>query len=443
MIRGVAPRVGLNLLAFIAFAVGIVLLAIFTFASGLFLDDSYRVTAMVPDAGGVLPRQQVTVMGRAVGTVADAQLVDGGVELAFDIQPQFSVPEEANLRIVRRSPIGEQAVDLVPLPPQGWKPLERDGTVTVADARPSPTVEDLLTATVELFREVSPENTATIIHELATAFEGRSDVLKELNRATVDVGETILAEQDTIRRFLDTSEPFLTELEDHADDLVELFENQADLNEVLAANRPNLEELLRLSPNMLGEAEALIVNIRPDAQCLVEDLITVNEMLLGPSTATGAPRRFYDTKLDETQMAIDKHRFFFQIGIPFTIITDDATGVPWVRIKFELDKLGSGQRYPEKRATPATRPGAACETAEWGPGVQAVRQPGTDRRGLDVTSPGIRYAPLVDGATSEDDDGITGRPGGTSGPPTPATGGGLALLAVAATAGALLVRRRP
>ncbi len=109
--RGISLRVGTNAVAFILFAIGMVLLALATFASGLFLDDTYEVSVVVPDAGGVLPRQEVTVMGRAVGTVADAELVEGGVRLRFDVQPQFPVPQEATIRIIRRSPIVERRAD--------------------------------------------------------------------------------------------------------------------------------------------------------------------------------------------------------------------------------------------------------------------------------------------------------------------------------------------
>ena len=446
--RGINLRVGTNILAFIAFGVGIVLLAMVTFASGLLLDDSYRVSVTIPDAGGVLPRQEVTVLGRAVGTVADAELVEGGVQLSFDIQPQFPVPETVRVQILRRSPIGEQAVELSPVPDEGWDAAARGAELTVEESVEAITVETLLDNTVDLFTEVSPENTATIIRELAIAFDGRADLIRELNDASLDLGETILAGQDEFRRLLATSEPLLTTLDDHADDLIRLFENNADLAEVLAENRPNIEELLRVAPNLLGEAEALVVNIRPDAQCLTEDLIEVNEMLLGPSTATGAPARFYESKLDEVQMAIDMHPFFFQLGLPLVIQPDPDTGLGWARVRFLLDHLNSGQRYDEPRPTPATRPGAACETAEWGTGVNAVRQ--ADAQPADPTSPGILYAPLVEetgpGRVEGPSGGATGQPtsspGGGGRPPLPATGGGLALLALAATVGSLAVHRR-
>lgn len=447
--RGINLRVGTNILAFLLFGVGIVLLALVTFASGLVLDDSYRVSVTIPDASGVLPRQEVTVLGRAVGTVEDATLVDGGVQLSFAVQPQFPVPETVRVKILRRSPIGEQAVELTPVPEQGWTAAEPGEALTVDESVEVVTVETLLRNTVDLFDEVSPENTATIIHELATAFDGRADIIRDLNDASLDLGETLLAGQDEFRRLLATSEPLLATLDDHADDLVELFENQAELADVLAANRPNIEELLRVAPKLLAEAEQLIVDIRPDAQCLTEDLIDVNEMLLGPSTATGAPARFYDSKLDEVQMAIDMHRFFFQLGLPLVIQPDPDTGMGWARVKFEMDKLGSGAPYDEPRPTPATKPGAACQSAAWGTGVNAVRQ--ATASPPDPTSPGILYAPLVDEQDPREVDGPDEQDPSTpvsaappsSRAPLPATGGGLALLAIAATLGSLaLIRRR-
>lgn len=147
-------------------------------------------------------------------------------------------------------------------------------------------------------------------------------------------------------------------------------------------------------------------------------------------------------------MAIDKHRYFFQLGFPLVIAEDPATGMPWVRVKFVLERLSSGDRYPQYRPTPATKPGAACQSDAWGTGVNAVRQ--ADARPADPTSPGILYAPLVEesGPNAQGPQGAPDSSAGSSGsqaagrPVTPATGGGLAAFAVAATVGALLVNRR-
>lgn len=429
-------RVATNVAAVIVFGVVMVIVAFLTFVSGVAFDDSYQITATIPDGSGALPRQEVTVMGRAVGTVQSAELVDDGVLITMKIQPQFPVPSEASVRIMRRSPIGEQAVEITPPPGGGWEPIEPGSSVIVTDAPPPTTVETLLTNTVALFEQVSPADTAIVIRELAAAFDGRANLIRDLNTVTIDLGRTLLEGQDEFRRLLATSEPLLAELDAHADDLVRLFDNVADLNEVFAANRGNLEELLRVGPDLFHETETFIVNIRADVQCLVDDLTAVNEMLLGPSTADGAPQRFYDSKLDEVQMGIDKHRFFFQLGIPLTIQPDPDTGMNWARVNFLLDHAGSGERYPELRPTPPTLPGAACETAEWGTGVNAVRQ--ANHQPHDPGSPGIFFAPLVD---ERGPDGSAAPPS-TDRPPLPTTGGGLAILAIAGTCGSLLIRRR-
>lgn len=440
----VAPRIAINVLTLIVFSVVMVVFAFLTFVTGVLFDNSYPVTVTMPDAGGVLSRQEVTVMGRAVGVVDGAELVDGGVELTLKINGDFSVPAEANVRVLRRSPIGEQAVELTPVNDE-WTAAESGAQIQVDPETgftiPT-TVSELLDRTVRIFSALDAENTGIVVHEAATLFEGRTEQIKQLNLDVIDFGETILAGREDIEALLATSEPLLRNLDEHADDLERLFEDGGDLAEVLADNRANLESILRTAPNFLNQFEALILNTRANVQCLTLDLISVNDMLLGPSTATGAPAQYYETKLDEVQMAIDKHTFFFQLGIPVTIQPDPETGLGWARIKFELDQLSSGDRYAEPVPTPPTLPGAACETDEWGTGVNAVRQ--ADAQPVTPTSPGVLYAPLV----AETGPGQVDPPGLAAGGPTggsaplPATGGGLALLAVAGMAGATLVGRR-
>lgn len=451
--RGVSLRVAANLLFLALFSVAVVIGAFLTFVSGVLFDDSYLVTVPMPEAGGVLPNQEVTVMGRAVGQVRDVELTRDGVLLTLEIDGQHEVPQEARVRVLRRSPIGEQAVDFDPVN-STWTPAEEGAEIVPVEAIVPAEVPFLLEKTVELFESVEPDDLGVVVHEFAAALEGRGDQLKRLNRDVIDFNETMISGIPEFERLLDSSEVVLRTLDEHADDLAQLFSDGADLAEVLAAVRPQVDGLLDRAPSALQQVEALVVNTRANLQCVMDDVTALNDMLLGPSTATGQPARLYDSKLDELQMMFDKHRSFFQLGFGVLGQHDPATGVQWVRIKFILDDLERGMKYDDRRDTPPTKPGAACEADVWGLGVNAVRQ--DDPQPPHDTSPGILYAPLVDAADADAPAAATtGQPGGDAPPPPrrtgvtagapalPQTGGGVAALALAAIVSALFLTRRP
>lgn len=442
--RGGAARVFTNLLWLVAFGTFIVIAAFLSFISGVLFERTYPISVPLPEAGGVLPGQEVTVLGRAVGQVEKAEVTPEGVLLRLRIVAGQSVPEEARVVVLRRSPIGEQAVDFQPLSAP-WTPAEPGATVVPREIVVPEKVPFLLERAERLFAAVDPGDLGTLIHELAVALEGRAETLRSLNRDSLELNRTLVAGIPEFERLIDESRAVLAVLRDHRQALAESFTNAADLSETLAANRPNLERLLDTGRRALTQADALIRNERADVSCLISDVTDLNEMMLGPSTADGAPAALYSSKLDEFEQGLVRARFFFtgfDIGTQF----DPQTGATWARIKLVLTEEAGGQVYPEKRPTPPTRPGAACESP-FGTGVNAVGAPGdpqdrTDPSTFeppDPTSPGIEWAPVVEPRGPQP---ITPPPGGPTPPPIPATGGGWAALAPLLAAAALWRRWR-
>lgn len=435
--RGVTARIGANLLWVVGFSIAIVVATFVVYVSGYWLSDTYRVSVPMPEAGGVLPDQQVTVLGKAVGQVADVTVTDTGVLIELSIEGDEQVPRRTRVQVLRRSPIGEQSVDFQPQR-DDWVPAEPGARIDPVEATVPPRVPVLLRGTVEILQAIDRDDLQTVIAEAAAALGGRGATLRRLNRDALELNRTLVAGIPTLERLIDSSEPVLEMLRAHRRSLAHSFTHAADLAEELSEQRPTLSALLDEVPGALGATDTLIRSQRANLSCLNRDLIALNEMLTGPSTAIGRPSRFYDSKLDELDAALRLNRRFFQEGFFVIRQPDPTTGVNWTRIRFEgPDKPQAGQPYPTLRPIPATAPGAACETDAWGVGVNAVRQP--DHRPPPVTSPGIDFAPLVEGAGRSPDGGGDGRGGRGA---TPATGGGAAVGATMLIGAALWLRRR-
>ncbi|MBW3659601.1 MAG: MCE family protein [Actinobacteria bacterium] len=436
--RGISTRVGINLVWLIVFSVGAIVLAFLTFASGVVFDDSYRISVPMPETGGVLPDQEVTVLGRAVGQVEEVELTDEGVLMHLSIQGDKVVPSEARVQVLRRSPIGEQAVDFQPEEP-GWEPAERGATVTPTEAVVPAEVPFLLEQTVELFRAIAPEDVTTFFEELALAVDDRGQTLKQLGRDSRDLNATLVAGIPEFERAIESSTIVLDTLQEHRFALADVFVNGADLTEVFAEQQPTIDRLLTTGNRALVQGDAFIRNERANFTCLTRDFTDVNEMLLGPSTHTGVNAGRYESKLDEAEHALMRAHWFFQDGFDVLTQWDPLTGAPWQRILM-VGPPEEGRAYPQKRATPATTPGAACQSRFFGTGVNAVRQ--DDPQPPDETSPGIDYAPLVAQQGGSDVDPPPGGDARGGSGPLPATGGGLALLGPIVLGTALWLRRR-
>lgn len=386
-------RIAANLVWVVVFAAVVTVGAFLTFVTGVLFDDSYQVRVPMPEAGGVLPDQEVTVLGRAVGQVTDVEVTRDGVMLVLAIDGSQQVPDPAIAQVLRRSPIGEQAVDLRPTE-DAWTAAEPGATLVPVEAIVPAPVPFLLEQTVDLFQHVEPDQVDTIVHELSVALDGRAERLRMLNRDSFELQQTLVAGLPEFERLIDSSEAVLGVLRDQRDALRSAFASGADLTELFAAQRPNLERLLDTATPALGRTTDFVVANRSNLECLMRDVTDLNEMLLGPTTYEGAGESPYASKLDELERGLLTHRFFFQEG--FSIIGQYApeTGLGWIRVHLVADELQKAAFYDEFASTPQTKPGAACISDEFGLGVNAVRQDGV--QAAHDTAPEIDWAPEVE-----------------------------------------------
>lgn len=448
-------RTLVNVAVFLAISTGLAIYAFVNWIGAGLIEDSYRVTVPMPEAGGLVPAQEVTVRGNQVGVIEDIEMTTDGVDLRLSIDVKEHIPARAVVQILRRSPIGEQALDLIPVtegwqPPQGqrviptrvpipdrWEPAEPGSRIDPVAAVTPASVADLLDRGQELLTEVDGDDLGTVVHELATALGGRADTLKELNRDSAELGETLIDAIPEFERLIDTSGPVLAELREHRDALATSFTHAADVSETLAGQRTTLERILDAAPRALDEAELLIRTEQADLSCLNDDLLTLSERFSQPE------------HLEEIARLLDLNRFFYSGFDAGTQWDPYRPGILWARVNILMFQEAGGQPYVPKRPTPPTLPGAAC-TSPFGVGVNAVRQTAPPPIPPDPTSPGIDYAPRVEGAGDErpppssGGEGTSGAPRGDGGRgTTPATGGGAGLVALAALlAGAAAARRR-
>ena len=111
-------RIRTNLVAFLVLGLGLS----YAMATQVLsvLQDRYAVKAIFEDSGGVFTNQEVTYRGITVGQVGQMNIVEEGVEIELLIKSGVDIPREGvEARVMFKSAVGEQFVDLLPAQDSG------------------------------------------------------------------------------------------------------------------------------------------------------------------------------------------------------------------------------------------------------------------------------------------------------------------------------------
>jgi phospholipid/cholesterol/gamma-HCH transport system substrate-binding protein len=149
-------------------------------------DPGYLVSADFKDSGGVFVGSQVTNRGVAVGSVEKLSLLPDGIRVIMRLKPGTHVQSPAKAVVGNRSAIGEQFVDLQPQN-DGRDYLEA-GDVIPMSATSIPIQPTQLVVNLDrLVRSVDLADVATVLDELAKAFDGSGEDLQRL----IDAGDQL------------------------------------------------------------------------------------------------------------------------------------------------------------------------------------------------------------------------------------------------------------
>jgi len=149
-------------------------------------DPGFLVSADFHDSGGVFIGSQVTERGVAVGQVEDLTLLPDGVRVVMRLKPGSKVQAPAKAAVGNRSAIGEQFVDLQPQN-DGDAYLKAGDVIPMTDTSIPIQPTQLVVNLDRLVRSVDLADVATVLDELAKAFQGSGDDLQRL----IDAGDQL------------------------------------------------------------------------------------------------------------------------------------------------------------------------------------------------------------------------------------------------------------
>ena len=133
--------------------------------------STYRITIHLPQSGGLLERQDVTVRGVPVGRIQSLAITATGVDVVANIDSDAKIPASSAVRVSGLSAAGEQYVDLLPASSTG--PYLRNGSVIARDQASIPIpVDQLLADANGVLAQTDPEKLELIKRELSLSPAG-------------------------------------------------------------------------------------------------------------------------------------------------------------------------------------------------------------------------------------------------------------------------------
>jgi virulence factor Mce-like protein len=346
------------------------------------LRDTTTVSSVFPTAAGLSPGFTVTLDGVDVGTVSSVTLVPKGAKVTMSIDPGNTIPDNVQVRVIVANALGEQEVELAPPPGAPDPPSLKNGAVIPAAADSTPAdVGTVVAEFTKLVAAIPAGDLNTVLHELATAVDGRGGDLRTIAESSRLFSQEFLNYQQQFESLLDNSPPVLDTVSANASALQQGLANTAVLVQALAQHRDDLVRLLAQGTTTASQLDQLLVTNRPNLGCLVHDLADVNQ-----NVGNGANLTNLDATLALNNVFFGAVARVAPVGHAVALTSGDTTrnDQEWLRTRLLLPPAQpSAIAYSPPAGLPPTLPGAACNT-EFGPGVGAATQDGFQPSGPDA-----------------------------------------------------------
>ncbi len=279
----------------------------------------YRMTVDLPDAGGLFEGSEVTYRGVQVGRVeslsADAdgaratlRITDGAPEMSADVEG----------RVVNRSAIGEQYLDLRGGSPEGEQ-LGEGSNLTLTAADLPPPIDGLLRSSRDMIESVPSDALNTVIDEgyeftrgngvylarlleSSTAFARTADQNFLTTVSLIDSSGTVLATQEATAS---SFQSFSKDLNLLAQSLEEQDEDWRRVLRATPASARQLDRLFstvgyplgQLMSNMISTAEVFGVNSKDVKETLIqlpEGISITYAVMTGKGMRSGIQLSFFN-----------------------------------------------------------------------------------------------------------------------------------------------------
>jgi len=340
-------RVAINLVAFLGVFVLMLWWAVNNIISFEFIERPYEITGEFAGTAGVSSASEVAYLGVHYGQVDTVELEDGKVVITMDIDRGKRIPAGSEARIFRKSAVGEPYIDF--RPPEGYDrggPYLQAGDV-VPMSRTSVPLEfsELLRSASRVLSAVEPEQTRTLVHELAVALNGRGEALRDLTIDSDALLQTFAERADMLDSLSESSTRLTRTVTERRGSLSSALRDLAAVGESLREVEPDTRILLDRGTELLAKTADLVGDVKQDLDCVLRDLDDVIDV-----TTT-------DQNLGYLAATLERGPTAFEY---VWMTRDTEPGGVWVRVNLLVDSANPPEQYLPPRELPAVPEIPAC-----------------------------------------------------------------------------------
>ncbi len=237
---------------------------------------TYLVSVDLPESGGLLADQDVTLRGVAVGKVDDLTLTPSGVHATLRLNNGIHIPDTTGIRVSGLSAAGEQYVNL---DGDGDGAPLRDGSViNGTDAKLPVSLADLLAHGDGFFKQLDTEKLKVIRKELSMSTEGPQKLAD-----IVDGGAFLLSTLDGVlpetTKTLRTSRVALNLIADKNAGMHQAANNIGGVLTGVNKMRDGYRKLTEITPATLNQADNLFDDNSDTMVELLGSLASTSQLL--------------------------------------------------------------------------------------------------------------------------------------------------------------------
>lgn len=276
-VRGLAAH--RLLVSAVALALTLVLGLIYLVFGALRVDptaSNIHVRVHLSVSGGLLPNQDVTLRGVAIGRVQSVELADGGVIAVAAIDSAVKIPRGGEVRVAGLSLAGEQYLDFRPTTDGG--PYLTDGAEISVDQTSTPVALATLLGDLNgTLAQIDPAKLETIVKELGVGPEGPQKLA-----AILDGGTFLISTLDSVLpqtvSLLHDSKVVLGTLADIGPGLQATSKNLSTLLRGVESKDQGFRTFVDRAPATMHSMDAIIADNSPTMVQLLGNLTTVAQL---------------------------------------------------------------------------------------------------------------------------------------------------------------------